>query len=395
MHKSVAKFRHVRFLPYVGPNYADSPLRVLMLGVKFHSTDPAAISENSASDCVDLYLNHDNNYVESFFDTFDHAIDTVRTDNETRRDAWQRIIFYNYTQVPLLMPNSMPTQQQIDMDDAPFAEVLLRYKPHKVIVWGKSLYDKILYNYGQSAQNFDNHQSWMLDVTELPNAAGEQPLTIHVSYINDPSHVDFNTRQQRKITQAFLKTEAAPFHDPQVKRQIIKIFNYLRITDGDKYVTGSGFCLIDILTKAVNSGILHFNQENGIPEMQRLRADSVVATAHFAALIREHLHLQSDNMPSLHALTAITSQFFDSAKYDLLFDEVNGSISFVARKKNQARQMHARISDIRRKYHDKGKVAWKDLEAIFDIKNLRQYVRDISENKDYYKTINTFFRRYE
>lgn len=50
------------------------------------------------------------------------------------------------------MSHSMPTQQQIDMDDAPFAEVLLRYKPHKVIVWSKSLYDKILYNYGQSAQ---------------------------------------------------------------------------------------------------------------------------------------------------------------------------------------------------------------------------------------------------
>lgn len=394
-HSTAKHFRHVKFLPYVGPNYADSSQRVLLLGIKFHSIDPAAISENSAFDCVDLYLNHDDNYVESFFDTYDRAIDTVRAENESRREAWERIVFYNYTQVVMLMPNAMPPQSQIDKDDAPFAEVLLKYKPNKVVVWGKSLYDKILYNYGQSAQNFDNHQSWMLDINELPNAGREEPLTIHVSYINDPSHVDFNARQQRKIAQAFLKNEAAPFRDPQIKRQIIKIFNFLRILDGDKYSTSRNYSFIDILAKGVVSGVLHFTQENGIPEIQRLRAENVVATAHFATLVREKLRFRPEQLPSIHEQNAVTAELFNPDKFEILFDETDGTIKFHANKKNRAKLMYERLSSIHSRYNEGKKVAWKDLEAIFGIKNLRQYVRDISENKEYYKSINTFFRRYE
>lgn len=396
MHKQVAKpFKHVKFFPYVGQNYADAPQRVLMLGIKFYSTDPAAISESSACDCVDLYFNHADNYAESFFDTFDRAIDAVRADDETRREAWERIVFYNYTQVVILNPNSMPSQEQIDKDDAPFAEVLLKYKPHKVVVWGKSLYDKILYNYGQSAQNFDNHQSWMLNINELPNAANEEPQTIHVSYINDPSHVEFNLRQQRKITQAFLKTEAAPFRDPQIKRQITKIFNFLRIQEGDKYTTSRNYSLIDILAKGVVSGVLHFTQENGIPEIQRLRAENIVATAHFATLIREKMRYQSEQLPLMHEQNNIAAELFNPDKYKISFDETDGSIRFLASKRSRAKQLYNKLSNIHSHYNEGRKVSWKDLEAIFDIKNLRQYVRDISENKEYYKSINTFFRRYE
>lgn len=383
--------KHVKILPFVGANYNTARQKILMLGVKQHSSDPSAITCEANNDVVNLYLHHNDGYVESFFDTFDRAIDTIRDKDESREEAWQRVMFFNYTQIALLSYNSWPSDEQIEKDGIALREVLLAYKPDKIIVWGKRLYDSILYGYGQNAQLIDARESWMLNTNDLTGEAEEMPHVYHMTYINDPSHSDFDTDMWRKTTLKFLCSEPVPYQNSQVKSRVVKILNFLQI-DYENYITNNGTNLLDLLAKGITSGLLHFTSENAIPELLRIKADSVIATVCFADNLRRYLHHKLSYSQSVYNMSA-TFMELASHNLEMTMDEGhdNSTISFTG-KKRRVKKLFDELSKIRST--DTGRqIDWQTLENLFDVKNMRQYVKDICPTKEYSVKIGKFFRR--
>ncbi len=63
--------------------------------------------------------------------------------NEEKREAWNRVLFYNFVQEPLTGPRKAPTAEQFRKSDTAFFEVLETFRPDCIIAWGKRLYDNL------------------------------------------------------------------------------------------------------------------------------------------------------------------------------------------------------------------------------------------------------------
>ena len=52
-------------------------------------------------------------------------------------------MFYNYVQFPISGARQAPTEQEFNDSEGAFWEVLEKYRPHKIIVWGQRLYNHL------------------------------------------------------------------------------------------------------------------------------------------------------------------------------------------------------------------------------------------------------------
>lgn len=73
---------------------------------------------------------------------------------ESKVEAWNHILFYNYVQEAMNKPRQSPSEKQFYEAQAPFFEVLERNSPDMIIVWGKRLYNR-LPRYGKQHPDLD------------------------------------------------------------------------------------------------------------------------------------------------------------------------------------------------------------------------------------------------
>ena len=82
----------------------------------------------------DGWLNTYLNFAKAFFG---YEPDTIEKENE----LWDYILFYNYVQTSVRNWNEKPSKSDYENSQKPFLEVINKYEPDIIIVWGKPAYD--------------------------------------------------------------------------------------------------------------------------------------------------------------------------------------------------------------------------------------------------------------
>lgn len=378
------EYEYVKLLPWVGEKYFEAKQRVLILGVKVHSSDPGSVGQDVATELVDYYLKYhdDSEYLDGYFDTFDRTIDIIRDDDETREEAWRRLVFYNFTQEPLLRNAEFPDEEQIEYGLKALEEIIKIYRPDKILIMGKKLNDTIAQKIGERAQDFGLCRSHTIAVPDSESI-------VHICYYNDPSHKDFNLKQWRQTTRQFLESVPQAYKDPHIRRNIRKILSFLQI-DGNEFVISPLYTLLDVLSRAVHNGILHLDPPFAESEGQRLKADSTIATAYFALCLRDHIHTKDVSHKAIRGINSIFEALLMVEKFDITVDEANSQITFTGKSKGQVTKIYNAIKN-NRLQNEPRRLEWKALEELFETKNLRQYRSDIRRGKEYVEKIDRFF----
>lgn len=73
---------------------------------------------------------------------------------ESKVEAWNHILFYNYVQEAMSKPRQSPSEKQFYEAQAPFFEVLEKNSPDLIIVWGKRLYNRLPHS-GKQCQDLN------------------------------------------------------------------------------------------------------------------------------------------------------------------------------------------------------------------------------------------------
>lgn len=136
------------FKPWVGKSYTQGidGKRVMALGESHYCDTPEEALPDITSNVVNYYLSQEREH-EGWMNTytrFASALTSGKPLSITERiEAWNKILFYNYVQVPIVGPRVAPTSEQFATGEKPFFELLEKYRPHRVLVWGKRLYNNL------------------------------------------------------------------------------------------------------------------------------------------------------------------------------------------------------------------------------------------------------------
>jgi len=151
-------FEHVNFQPWVGENYKNNDLgfKLLVLGESHYcehiDTCKQCRREIMKEDCFkftkrvikDNYLKVNGGcprQLQSFL-CFERAVYGYVIDRETRLKFWNSVVFYNYFQ------NAQPKarhnlEQNASLAAEAFREVLVKFKPDYIVVWGVRLFNNL------------------------------------------------------------------------------------------------------------------------------------------------------------------------------------------------------------------------------------------------------------
>lgn len=138
----------IHFLPWIGKSYSlgINRKRVMALGESHYCGKPEDDIPQITNDVIARYLNPGEE-VEGWMKTYTKFIRSLSGDLEMRREDsapwWNRIIFYNFVQVPMSGPRVSPTPQEFRASDNAFFNILEQYRPDAILAWGRRLYENL------------------------------------------------------------------------------------------------------------------------------------------------------------------------------------------------------------------------------------------------------------
>lgn len=150
----------INFKPWIGEKYLSEGFkgkRIIVLGESHYCPKelaeggrcfPFCKKENMKKECVSQTEDIIGDFVggyngESYMQTylcFERAIYGKELSQEERAYFWDRIIYYNYVQYALPAARTAPTSDQWSKSESAFKEMLEKYMPDYIIVWGARLY---------------------------------------------------------------------------------------------------------------------------------------------------------------------------------------------------------------------------------------------------------------
>lgn len=152
--------KHVFFEPWVGKDYASGGIfgkRIMILGESHYcgkrATGCCDCGTTRDRECREFtskvmrqFLNRADNNAEhegwmNTFAKFGNALAGRRLDNGEQKELWNSLLFYNYLQVALESPRQAGAEADYKHSAEAFFEVLEKYRPEYVIVWGYRLRD--------------------------------------------------------------------------------------------------------------------------------------------------------------------------------------------------------------------------------------------------------------
>lgn len=74
---------------------------------------------------------------------FERSLVGMETDHALRLRIWQSVVFYNYLQVAMGGPREAGTSAQYRQAGKALFEMMEKYQPEYIIVWGNRLWDKL------------------------------------------------------------------------------------------------------------------------------------------------------------------------------------------------------------------------------------------------------------
>lgn len=147
------------FHPFVGSKYNNEGFegkKILVLGESHYCSDQCeecgTIKSNECNNFTNIVLNKFINYkegkdpFENWMKTFTKFANIFTGKKLTQSEIiefYNSIIFYNFVQFAICGPRVSPTEKQFDDSMPAFLEVLAKYKPDLIIIWGERLWDNI------------------------------------------------------------------------------------------------------------------------------------------------------------------------------------------------------------------------------------------------------------
>lgn len=136
---------NVFLTPWVGKDYllGIEGKRVMVLGESHYCAKPEQFTKdltiNIISDLLDPNSEHE--HYKNTYTKFERALYGRIVEKSEKETLWNSILFYNFIQEPISGPRIKPSNEQIELSTIAFFEVLEKYRPDCVIVWGMSLYN--------------------------------------------------------------------------------------------------------------------------------------------------------------------------------------------------------------------------------------------------------------
>ncbi len=146
---------NIFFQPFVGKDYANGGLfgkRIMILGESHYCDEGCADCGNCRlhRECMgftqhvlDDYLDEDKerqNWMRTFL-KFERSLVGHETDSKESEKIWNSVVFFNYLQVAMGGPREAGTTDQYRQAARAFFEVLDKFQPEYVILWGQRLWD--------------------------------------------------------------------------------------------------------------------------------------------------------------------------------------------------------------------------------------------------------------
>ena len=178
----------INFKPWVGKDYLSKGYqgqRILVLGESHYCAaelaeggrcTPFCLKEKMKEECFcqtqdvvheAVYAYGGQKYLRCFV-SFERAVTGKVLTQEERVVFWESVMFYNYIQYALSAPRTSPNPEHWGKSEKAFVELLEKYSPDKIIVWGVRLYNGLpdLGGYGMKLKvsTTDSADVWMYNV---------------------------------------------------------------------------------------------------------------------------------------------------------------------------------------------------------------------------------------
>lgn len=159
----------VFFEPWVGKDYETGGRfgkRVMVLGDSHYCGNECddCGSIHHKGDCsgitvevVETFLNPERDF-ETWMPTFtkfERAVNNKELSQTEKEQFWNSIIFYNYLQEAIGGPRIEPNINLYSESFEPFIEVLEKYKPDTILVWGQRLFKALPPGNGKEGISLD------------------------------------------------------------------------------------------------------------------------------------------------------------------------------------------------------------------------------------------------
>lgn len=157
--------KEIGFLPWEGDKYGNGILgydnnnsilygktlnqgkKIMVLGESHYCANPETeatkdITIKVIEDLLDPLSEHEG-YKNTYTKFAKSFIGNLQYNQQNKEDFWQHILFYNYVQSPITGTRIAPSDSQFKESEKAFFEILSKYQPDLVIVWGKRLYTNL------------------------------------------------------------------------------------------------------------------------------------------------------------------------------------------------------------------------------------------------------------
>ena len=140
----------VKFKPWVGENYETGihqGKKLMILGESHYCANPETeatedITIKVIEDLLDPFSEHEG-YKNTYTKFAKAVVGEKQFSDETKKEFWQHVIFYNYLQTAISGARVSPTTEQFRNSEQAFFEIISQYQPDLIIVWGKRLYNNL------------------------------------------------------------------------------------------------------------------------------------------------------------------------------------------------------------------------------------------------------------
>ena len=160
------------FKPWVGRNYQTgiNGNRVMVLGESHYCAVQSDAHPNMTTEIISDLLdkNSEHEGYKNTYTKFERALAGKPLSTTEKEELWNRVIFYNYVQCPISEARKAPTNQEFDASEQPFFDILEKYQPDNVLVWGKRLYNHLPrkgYQLPDLEVNGDSFEVWAYELT--------------------------------------------------------------------------------------------------------------------------------------------------------------------------------------------------------------------------------------